>query len=266
MSITITQLRKLKQAGEKIACLTVYDASFTAVLEAAGVEVLLVGDSLGMVVQGQTTTLPVTVAEMAYHSACVARVRKTALLVVDMPFLSYATPALALAAAAQLLQQGGAQMVKLEGGGLAQQEIVRVLSANGVAVCAHLGLLPQAVHRLGGYRQQAKTPEAQAQLLAEAQALEAAGAQLLVLEAVPAALAAAVSTTLTIPVIGIGAGPQTDGQVLVLYDVLGLTPQAPGFSQDFLQGQTEGIVGAVRAYVHAVKQGRFPELRGIRHG
>ncbi len=258
MSMTLTHLHQLKQQGEKIACLTVYDASFTRVLEAAGVEILLVGDSLGMAIQGHASTLPVTVADMAYHVAGVARVRQTALLVVDLPFLSYATPTHALASAAQLVQ-AGAQMVKLEGGSPAHQDIVRLLTTHGVAVCAHLGLLPQAVHRLGGYRQQAKTPEAQAQLLAEAQALQAAGAQLLVLEAVPAVLAAQVSALLTIPVIGIGAGPDTDGQVLVLYDVLGLTPQAPRFSRDFLQGQTGGVLGAVQAYVQAVKRRAFPQ-------
>lgn len=258
VNISTTQLRKLKQTGEKIACLTVYDASFTLVLEAAGVEVLLVGDSLGMVIQGHESTLPVTLAEMAYHTRCVARVRQRALLIADLPFLSYATPAQAIASAAHLLQAGGAQMVKLEGGA-ARLEVVRALSTNGVAVCAHLGLLPQSVHQLGGYRQQARSPEAQAQLLADAQALELAGALLLVLEAVPAELATRVTAALTIPVIGIGAGSGTDGQVLVLYDLLGLSPRLPGFARDFLQGQQHGISGAVRAYVQAVKSGSFPE-------
>jgi 3-methyl-2-oxobutanoate hydroxymethyltransferase len=231
----------------------------TQVLEAAGVDVLLVGDSLGMVLQGYGTTLPVSVDHMAYHCGCVARVRQRALLVVDLPFLSYRSPEQALASSARLMQDGGAQMVKLEGAG-PHLETVRRLSEQGVPVCGHLGLLPQSVHRLGGYRVQGRSP-AQAELIhRDALALQEAGADLLVLECVPTALAAEISRDLQIPTIGIGAGPGCDGQVLVLYDLLGITPtrgKPPRFVKNFL---TEGrdIRAAVAAYVAAVKSGAFP--------
>jgi len=222
-AVTLTTLRRLKQQGEKIACVTSYDASFTTLLEAAGVDIVLVGDSLGMVIQGHDSTLPVTLADMVYHAACVARVANRALRVVDMPFMSYATPAQALDTAAQLMREGGAQMVKLEGG---QPVIdsVRALTGHGIPVCAHLGLTPQSVHQLGGYRVQGREQADADRLLEEAQRLEAAGAGLLVLECVPTQLAAQVTAAVTMPTIGIGAGPQCDGQVLVLYELVGITP------------------------------------------
>jgi 3-methyl-2-oxobutanoate hydroxymethyltransferase len=255
-AVTISSLRAVKARGERIACLTCYDAAFCRVLERAGVDVLLVGDSLGNVIQGQATTVPVSVADMAYHSACVARARERALLVADMPFLSYATPERALSAAGRLMQEGGAQMVKLEGGG-PLAETVRLLTSQGVAVCGHLGLLPQSVHRLGGYRYQGRDHASAEAIRRDALALQEAGAGLLVLECVPAALAARISADLEIPVIGIGAGNRCDGQVLVLHDMLGLSPRSPSFSRNFLAG-CDGIEAAVRAYVEAVRSGAFP--------
>ncbi len=255
--VTTASLLKMKRQGEKIAALTCYDASFTQVLEAAGVEVLLVGDSLGMVVQGRDSTLPVRVGDMVYHSRSVSRARKRALVVADMPFLSYASPEQALATAARLMKQGGAHMVKLEGGA-EHSETVRRLSAAGVPVCAHLGLLPQSVHKLGGYRVQGRDQASAQRLREDAVALQEAGAAMLVLECIPAALASEVSASLDIPVIGIGAGPGCDGQVLVLYDMLGITPgKRPSFTQDFL-APADGVEQAVDAYVQAVKRGVFP--------
>jgi 3-methyl-2-oxobutanoate hydroxymethyltransferase len=226
-------------------------------LEDAGIEVLLVGDSLGMVIQGQETTVPATMDQMAYHTACVSRGRRGALVVADLPFLTYATPERALDAAARLMQEGGAQVVKLEGGApfLAT---VRKLSENGVPVCAHLGLLPQSVHRLGGYRYQGRDPASAQRIRSDALALQEAGAGLLVLECVPAQVAAEIAKTLSIPVIGIGAGGGCDGQVLVLYDMIGLNPdRSPRFSKNFMSGQ-KSIADAISAYVNAVKEGSFP--------
>lgn len=257
--ITVSTLLEMKAAGEKVTCLTCYDAGFARVLEAAGVEVLLVGDSLGSVLQGHDSTIPVSVADMAYHAASVARVRRRALLVVDMPFLSYRSPQQALETAAQLMQSGGAQMVKLEGGA-GRLETVATLSAQGVPVCGHLGLLPQSVYKLGGYRVQGRDAAQAEAMRRDALALQEAGAGLLVLECVPSALAREISGSLRIPVIGIGAGGDCDGQVLVLYDLLGITPaggEAPRFVTDFLAGR-DGIRSAVRAYVEEVKSGRFP--------
>ena len=255
--LTISNLSRMKAAGEKIAVLTAYDASFARLAEAAGVDVLLVGDSLGMVVQGHESTLPVTVGEMVYHTAAVARVRERALLVADMPFMSYGSAQEALANAGRLMKEGGAHMVKLEGGA-PQLDTVRHLTRHAVPVCAHLGLLPQSVYQLGGYRVQGRDAEGARQIREDALALQAAGAQLLVLECVPAGLAAEVTASLEIPVIGIGAGPDTDGQVLVIYDVLGLSGgRPPSFVRNFLDGETS-IPDALAAYVHAVKDGRFP--------
>lgn len=256
-NVTTVSLQQMKQQGEKIAVLTSYDASFTRLLEDAGVDVILVGDSLGMVIQGRESTLPVGVDEMVYHTACVARARQRALLVADMPFMSYSSADQALGTAGRLMKDGGAQMVKLEGGAT-QLETVRQLCANGIPVCAHLGLLPQSVHRLGGYRVQGRDQEAARIMLEEALALETAGAQLLVLECVPAALAGEISRALAIPVIGIGAGVECDGQVLVLYDMLGITAgRSPRFVRDFMP-QTCSVAGAIQAYVKAVKERRFP--------
>jgi len=256
MAITLSTLKTMHGNDEKIAVLTCYDASFARVLDAAGVDVLLVGDSLGMVVQGHATTLPVKLAEMAYHTRCVAAGTERAFIVADLPFGSYQpSPERAFAAAARLMA-AGAHMVKLQGGAV-MADTVAFLTRRGIPVCAHLGLLPQSVNQLGGYRVQGREDAAAAQLIADARALEAAGAGLIVLEMVPAALAKAVTGALTIPTIGIGAGADCSGQVLVLYDMLGLYPRAPRFSKNFLAG-SDGIEAAVRAYVAAVKDGSFP--------
>lgn len=256
MAITLSTLKTMRSNGEKIAALTCYDASFARVLDAAGVDVLLVGDSLGMVIQGHTSTLPVKLAEMVYHTRCVAAGTGRAFVVADLPFGSYQpSPERAFAASARLMA-AGAHMVKLEGGAV-MVDTVAFLTQRGIPVCAHLGLLPQSVNQLGGYRVQGRDDAAAAQLIADARALEAAGAGLIVLEMVPAALAQAVTAALTIPTIGIGAGVDCSGQVLVLYDMLGLYPRAPKFSKNFLEGR-DGIEAAVRAYVVAVKDGSFP--------
>lgn len=255
--MTLTQLRKIKEQGEKITCLTAYDASFAHLLDEAGIEILLVGDSLGMVVQGHDSTLPVTVDNMIYHCQQVHRSNKQALLVVDMPFMSYAIPETALENAARLMAEGQAQVVKLEGGSWLV-ETVQLLTERGIPVCAHLGLTPQSVHQLGGYRVQGRDEIVAERLHNDAMALEAAGASLLVLECVPAKLAAEITASLEIPVIGIGAGVDCDGQVLVLYDLLGITPgKSPSFSKDFLQ-ETGSIRAAIQAFITAVKNGSFP--------
>ncbi len=255
--VTLSTLRKLKQEGAKFATLTAYDASFARLMDESGVDVLLVGDSLGMVVQGEATTLPVSMDEMVYHSRLVARASSRALVMTDMPFLSYATQAQALENAARLMKEGGAHCVKLEvHGGMV--DTVRLLADYGVPVCAHLGLLPQTVHKLGGYRVQGRDPAVAAEMLETAKAMVAAGADILLLECVPSALAAAITAAVEVPVIGIGAGPDTDGQVLVVYDMLGITPgKRPKFSHDFLQG-AGSVQAAIAAYVEAVKSGRFP--------
>jgi 3-methyl-2-oxobutanoate hydroxymethyltransferase len=256
MAITLSTLKAMRSKGEKIAVLTCYDASFARVLDAAGVDVLLVGDSLGMVVQGHASTLPVKLAEMAYHTRCVAAGSERTLIVADLPFGSYQpSPERAFAAAARLMA-AGAHMVKLEGGTV-MVDTVAFLTQRGIPVCAHLGLLPQSVNQLGGYRVQGREDAAATQLVADARALEAAGAGLIVLEMVPAALAKAVTEALTIPTIGIGAGADCSGQVLVLYDMLGLYPRAPKFSKNFLVG-ADSIEAAAHAYVAAVKDGFFP--------
>lgn len=255
--VTVKTLAAMKQSGEKIACLTAYDAGFAALIDAAGVEVVLVGDSLGMVLQGHDSTLPVTVSEMVYHGAMVARGSSHALRVVDMPFMSYTSPAQAIDNAARLMREGAAQMVKLEGGAV-QLETVRHLTAHGIPVCAHLGLIPQSVHQLGGYQVQGRDATDAQRLLEDARALEQAGAGLLVLECIPAALARSITEASNIPTIGIGAGADCDGQVLVLYDMLGITVgNRPRFVKDFLAGNGD-IRAAVVEYVRAVKAGEFP--------
>jgi 3-methyl-2-oxobutanoate hydroxymethyltransferase len=254
--ITLTRLAQMKRDGEKIACLTAYDACFAGLLDAAGVEILLVGDTLGMVVQGRHSTLPVTLQDMAYHVACVTRGRRNGLIVADLPFMSYASPGQALESSAQLMR-AGAEVVKLEGGAI-QLETVRQLTARGIPVCGHLGLLPQSVHKLGGYKVQGRDPAAYRSIVDDARALAQAGADLLVLECVPPGLATEVCAAVSIPVIGIGAGAGCDGQVLVLYDMLGMaTGRRPRFVQDFSAGAT-GIPDALRRYVRAVKDGSFP--------
>ncbi len=255
--LSLTTLRKMTAAQEKIAVLTAYDASFSHALEQAGIDVILVGDSLGMVVQGQESTVPVTVDDMIYHTANVVRGSNKAFIVADMPFMSYANSEQAIRNAARLMAEGGAQMIKLEGGAIIA-DTVEQLSARGIPVCAHLGLLPQSVHRLGGYIVQGREAEAAEEMMADAIKLQQAGADMLVLECVPAELAARVSQELTIPVIGIGAGKDCDGQVLVLYDMLGLTPgRRPRFSHDFL-AETGAIQAAIAKYVQDVKSGEFP--------
>lgn len=255
--VTVKTLAKMKREGEKIAVLTAYDASFAAVLEAAGVDIILVGDSLGMVIQGRQTTVPVSIDDMIYHSRSVARGCRYSLLMVDMPFMSYSTVEWALTNAARLMQEGSAHMVKLEGDG-SLMETVRQLSRNGVPVCAHLGLLPQSIHKLGGYRVQGREESVARQIIDDAQRLQDAGADVALVECIPAELGARLSETLEIPVIGIGAGPGCDAQVLVSYDMLGITlGHRPRFSRNFLEGKGS-IQAAVAAYVQAVKQGEFP--------
>lgn len=256
-AVTLNTLRDMKHRGEKFACLTAYDASFAALVDGAGVEVILVGDTLGMVIQGHETTLPVTVANMIYHAQCVSRGARRALVMVDMPFMSYNTPLQAVGNAGRLMQEGGAQIVKLEGGA-AQLDVARALAEHGIPVCAHLGLQPQAVHKLGGYRVQGRDEQAARATLEEARQLEDAGVDLLLLECVPSKLAEAMVQQLNIPVIGIGAGAGCDGQILVLYDMLGITPgRRPRFARNFMPEHGDAAA-AVAAYVEAVKAGTFP--------
>jgi 3-methyl-2-oxobutanoate hydroxymethyltransferase len=255
-AVTVPKLQAMREAGEKIAMLTCYDASFAALLDRAGVDSLLIGDSLGNVLQGQTTTLPVTLDEIAYHTACVARAKPSALIIADLPFGTYGTPADAFASAVKLMQ-AGAQMVKLEGGEWLA-DTVRFLVERAVPVCAHVGLTPQSVHAFGGFKVQGKTEAGAAQLLRDSREMQEAGAQLMVMEAMPTLLAAEVTKQVRIPTIGIGAGIDCSGQVLVLHDMLGIFPgKRPRFVKDFMQGQPT-IQAAVEAYVRAVKDGTFP--------
>lgn len=255
-AVTVTSLQAMRNSGEKIAMLTCYDASFAALMDRCGVEVLLIGDSLGMVCQGHDSTLPVTLDDIAYHTASVARGNQTAFLVADMPFGSYATREDAFRNAVKLMQ-AGAQMVKLEGGAWLA-ETVRFLTERAIPVCAHIGLTPQSVHQFGGYKVQGKTVEAADQLKADALTLQAAGAALVVLEAIPSALGKEVTELLTMPTIGIGAGPDCAGQVLVMHDMLGVFPgRKARFVKNFMEGQTS-IEAAVRAYVAEVKKQSFP--------
>ena len=255
--LTIKTLQKQRDDGVKIAQLTCYDASFAALLDAAGVDSLLVGDSLGNVIQGHDTTLPVKLADMAYHTACVARGSKRAFLVADMPFGTYQeSPQQAFRSAAELMA-AGAQMVKLEGGA-EFAETVRFLTQRGVPVCGHLGLTPQSVHKFGGYRVQGKGDEAEQKLIEDAIKLESAGAELLVLEAIPARLGEQVTRRLSIPTIGIGAGPGCSGQVLVLHDMLDVFPgKKARFVRNFMKGASS-IADAAERYVRAVRDGSFP--------
>ena len=257
MRTTLTKLHALRAKDEKIAVLTCYDASFAALLEAQGVDVLLVGDSLGMVLQGHETTLPVSLDDMVYHTACVARGSKQAFIVADMPFGTFqVSPQEAFAHAARLMA-AGAQMVKVEGGAT-MTETVRFLTGRGIPVCGHIGLTPQSVHQLGGYRVQGKDSASAQQLLEDAVALEQAGAGMLVLETVPARLAAEITAQLDVPTIGIGAGAACSGQVLVLHDMLDIYPgKKPRFVKNFMEGAAS-IAGAVATYVAEVKAGEFP--------
>jgi len=253
--LTISDLLTMKQTGEKISCLTAYDASFTALLEQCGIEVILVGDSLGMVIQGHDNTLPVSVETMTYHCRCVSKARQRALLIGDLPFASYASVGQALQNAAQLIQDGGVDMVKLEGN---KTDIIAHLTSNGIPVCGHLGLLPQSVNLLGGYKVQGRDPKQAARLLQDAHEIAAAGASLLILECIPAELAGKISRAINIPVIGIGAGIECDGQVLVIYDLLNINSgHRPRFCKNFLEG-SHSIQDAILAYHNAVKQRTFP--------
>ncbi|MFJ2989299.1 3-methyl-2-oxobutanoate hydroxymethyltransferase [Collimonas sp. NPDC087041] len=254
--ITIPALQALRDKGEKITMLTCYDASFASLMDRCGVETLLIGDSLGMVCQGHNSTLPVSVQDIVYHTASVARGNRTALVLADLPFGAYATPESAFANAVPVIQ-AGAQMVKIEGGTWLAPT-VRFLTERAIPVCGHLGLTPQSVHQMGGYKVQGKSHAAAEQLKADALALQEAGASLLVLEAIPAALGKEVSELLSIPTIGIGAGPDCSGQVLVMHDLMGVFPgHKARFVKDFMQGQTS-IDAAVLAYVRAVKDQSFP--------
>lgn len=256
--ITLPYLKKLKQKGEKFACLTAYDYSFARLIEQCGVEVVLVGDSLGMVIQGHDTTIPVTLDDIKYHAITVYAGLQNAMLMLDMPFGSLNSPQQALDNASELLRGTQAQVVKLEGG-ITQLKTVEMLSNFGIASCAHLGLQPQMVHKMGGYRVQGKGKSAAQQMVETASDLQQAGADLLLLECVPAALAADITQKLEIPVIGIGAGADVDGQILVLHDILNVTVgKKPKFSKNFMQGQSS-IQDAVSRYVTEVKRGQFPD-------
>src|SRR5256884_100933 len=255
--VTLATLARMKADGEKIASLTCYDASFAVLMDTAEVDVVLVGDSLGMVIQGHDTTVPVTTDQMVYHCAAVARGLDRPFLIADLPFMSYASQTLALEHSVRLMQEGGAEMVKLESGGK-QTEIVEFLASHDIAVCAHLGLKPQSVHKTGGFRVQGRERETAARLLEEARRLEAAGADIRLLQWSAAALGNPIPAAPDLPVIGIGAGPDTDGQILVTYDMLDITTgRKPRFVRNFMDG-ARGNLEALQHYVRAVKQGEYP--------
>ncbi len=255
--VNVATFSKMKSDGEPIACLTAYDASFALLVDSAGVDLVLVGDSLGMVIQGHDTTVPVTVEDIIYHTRNVARGLQRAFLVCDMPFMSYVEPVQALDNAVQMMQSGGAMMIKLEGAD-GQVEIVEHLAKHDIPVCAHLGLKPQSVHKIGGFKVQGRDPEKAKQMLESAKKLEGAGADLLLLECVPNEVGKAITDNAQVPVIGIGAGPQVDGQILVLYDILDITQgRTPRFVQNFMEGQ-QAPLEAIKAYVRAVKEKTYP--------
>lgn len=259
--VNIAALRSMREQKQRIACLTAYDASFAAVLDEQGVDLILIGDSLGMVIQGRGTTTAVTVDDIVYHSRCVTPSLRRTFPVADMPFLSYATKERALDAAQRLMQEGGASMVKLEGG-REQAAIVEYLATRGVPVCAHLGLQPQLIHKMGRFRVQGRDRAAADAMRRDARVLEDAGADMLLLECIPASLGRSITEASGVPVIGIGAGADVDGQILVLHDILGVSAQArsgrpPRFVRDFMQGQPD-IAAAVGAYVQAVRDGSYP--------
>ncbi len=255
--ITVKKLRKMKQEGDKITMLTAYDASFARILDQQLVDVILVGDSLGMVIQGHNSTVPVTMDDMVYHTKIVSPVCKHSLVLGDLPFMSCTSPKQAIKNATRLMQQGGAHMVKMEGGE-AQVDNVTQLARHGVPVCAHLGLQPQSVHKLGGYFVQGRDQKVADKILKDALLLQDAGADMVLMECVPVVLAERITQALEVPTIGIGAGRVCDGQVLVLQDMLGISEKAPSFSQNFLTGQSEGIAGAVANFVSNVKTEKFP--------
>lgn len=256
--ITVPMLQSMKVRGERIATMTAYDASFARAMDHAGIDAVLAGDSLGMVIQGRDTTVPVTIEDMLYHSRCVARGLQTALLIADMPFQSYSSPEKALSNAARLLAEGQAGMVKLEGAGFVL-DVIRYLSVRDIPVCAHLGLTPQSVLKLGGFKVQGRDADEAKAIIEQAKQVEQAGAQLLVLECMPSSLAKRITDSLRIPTIGIGAGPNCDGQILVCYDALGINSghRRPRFVKDFLKGN-DSIEAAFKQYVTEVKNGIFP--------
>ena len=259
--ITISKLLAMRAEGEKITMLTAYDSTMSALLNRSGVETILIGDSLGNVIQGHSSTTPVTVEQVAYHTECVARANTHAFIIADLPFASYGDPVQALDSAA-VLMRAGADMVKLEGGDW-QIDIIHYLVERSVPVCAHLGLLPQSVHILGGYKVQGKSKDAASLMLEQSIACEQAGAQMIVLEAIPSSLGKLITESLSIPTIGIGAGVNCSGQVLVLQDMLGISPgKPPKFVKNFMDGHAS-IEAAVKAYVREVKSGKFP---GPEHG
>ena len=255
--VNVSSLRQMKEKGEKIASLTCYDASYAALVDAAGTDVVLVGDSLGMVIQGHDTTVPVTLDNVIYHCRAVSRGLIRPFLMADMPFMTYTSREQALQNAVRLMQEGGAKMVKLEGGA-GQAEIVEFLASHDIAVCAHLGLRPQSVHKTGGFRVQGREEAAAEQMKRDAKLLQDAGADVVLLECIPTALGKEITEELHVPVIGIGAGPHTDGQILVIYDVLDITPgRKPRFVQNFQQGR-DSPLAALQAYNEAVKSGAYP--------
>jgi len=255
--INVSTLCNMKAKGERIACLTAYDASFAALVDQAGTDLVLVGDSLGMVIQGFDTTVPVTVDNIIYHSRIVARGLRRAFLVADMPFMSYSDPAQALQNAVRMMQEGAAMMIKLEGGE-GQIEIVEHLARHDIPVCAHIGLKPQSVHKIGGFKVQGRDPEQAKRMTVNAKRLQDAGADIVLLECVPNELGAAIREELDVPVIGIGAGPDVDGQILVLYDILGITQgRTPRFVRNFMEG-SESTLAAVQSFVAAVKNKEYP--------
>ena len=255
--VNVATLATMKSDGQPIACLTAYDASYAVLVDRAGVDLVLVGDSLGMVIQGHDTTVPVTVSDIIYHTRNVARGLRRAFLVADMPFMSYVEPSQALDNAVHMMQDGGAMMIKLEGGD-GQVEIVEHLAKHDIPVCAHLGLKPQSVHKIGGFKVQGREPDKAKQMIESAKKLQGAGADLLLLECVPNELGKAITETVQVPVIGIGAGPSVDGQILVLYDILDITQgRTPRFVQNFTVGQRSPL-DAIRAYVQAIKDRKYP--------
>jgi len=255
--VTLSTLARMKQEAERIACLTCYDASFAALIDEADADVVLVGDSLGMVIQGHDTTVPVTMDHVVYHCRAVARGVNRPFLMADLPFMSYPSKEQALANSVRLMQEGGAKMVKLESGA-GQTETVEFLASHDIAVCAHLGLRPQSVHKSGGFRVQGRDTDAGERMLHAAKNLEAAGADMLLLECIPTALGGQLTAAVHVPVIGIGAGPDTDGQILVLYDVLDITSgRKPRFVKNFMAGAGSNLQ-ALKNYVQAVKKREYP--------
>ncbi|MFK8043053.1 3-methyl-2-oxobutanoate hydroxymethyltransferase [Congregibacter sp.] len=255
IKVTISTLDKMKAAGDKFVCITAYDATFARLVSEAGAETILVGDSLGMVLQGHDSTIPVTIQDMEYHTRSVNRAAPHSLVIADMPFMTYSNTTEAMTNATRLMQ-AGAQMVKMEGG-VWLSDTISALVERGTPVCAHLGLTPQSVNAFGGYRVQGRTPKEAKSILADAVEIQDAGASLLVLECVPAELAADISAKLDIPVIGIGAGAGTDAQVLVMHDLLGLSDHQPRFVENFMLG-ADSVQAALKAFVTSVKDGSYP--------